>query len=142
MTKKKVLLIGIDPKLIDFSKVTTANITINTAGWDANRVKAAGQDAGKRLTELGYEVQSCLVDLGKTAENVISDILSRERFDCIMIGAGVRMLPQNTILFEKIINIIHQKSSPSSKICFNTNPSDTVEAVVRWVKSEPKKSMR
>ena len=33
MTKKKVLLIGIDPKLIDFSKVTTANITINTAGW-------------------------------------------------------------------------------------------------------------
>jgi|ERR671922_706046 hypothetical protein len=142
MTKKKVLLIGIDPKLIDFSKVTTANITINTAGWDANRVKAAGQDAGKRLTELGYEVQSCLVDLGKTAENVISDILSRERFDCIMIGAGVRMLPQNTILFEKIINTIHQKSSPSSKICFNTNPSDTVEAVVRWVKSEPKKSMR
>ena len=142
MTKKKVLLIGIDPKLIDFSKVTTANITINTAGWDANRVKAAGQDAGKRLTELGYEVQSCLVDLGKTAENVISDILSRERFDCIMIGAGVRVLPQNTILFEKIINTIHQKSSPSSKICFNTNPSDTVEAVVRWVKSEPKKSMR
>jgi hypothetical protein len=48
-------------------------------------VKAAGQDAGKRLTELGYEVQSCLVDLGKTAENVVSDILSRERFDCIMI---------------------------------------------------------
>jgi hypothetical protein len=142
MTKKKVLLIGIDPKLIDFSKVTTANITINTAGWDANRVKAAGQDAGKRLTELGYEVQSCLVDLGKTAENVVSDILSRERFDCIMIGAGVRVLPQNTILFEKIINTIHQKSPPSSKICFNTNPSDTVEAVVRWVKSEPKKSMR
>jgi hypothetical protein len=142
MTKKKVLLIGIDPKLIDFSKVTTANITINTAGWDANRVKAAGQDAGKRLTELGYEVQSCLVDLGKTAENVVSDILSRERFDCIMIGAGVRVLQQNIILFEKIINTIHQKSPPSSKICFNTNPSDTVEAVVRWVKSEPKKSMR
>jgi hypothetical protein len=142
MTKKKVLLIGIDPKLIDFSKVTTAIITINTAGWDANRVKAAGQDAGKRLTELGYEVQSCLVDLGKTAENVVSDILSRERFDCIMIGAGVRVLPQNTILFEKIINTIHHKSPPSSKICFNTNPSDTVEAVVRWVKSEPKKSMR
>jgi hypothetical protein len=40
MTKKKVLLIGIDPKLIDFSKVTTANVTINTAtGWDANRVR-------------------------------------------------------------------------------------------------------
>jgi hypothetical protein len=137
MTKKKVLLIGIDPRLIDFSKITT----VNTAGWDAKWIKAAGQDASKRLMELGYEVQSCLVDLGETAESVVSDILSRERFDCIMIGAGVRILPQHTILFEKIINAIHQKA-PSSKLCFNTNPSDTVEAVVRWVNNDTQKVMR
>jgi hypothetical protein len=127
MTKKKVLLIGIDPNLIDFSKSTTT-----TTGWDAKRVQAAGQDANKRLMELGYEVQSCLVDLGETAESVVSDILSREKFDCIMVGAGIRALPQHTILFEKIINTIHQKA-PSSKICFNTNPSDTVEGVLRWI---------
>jgi hypothetical protein len=126
MTKKKVLLIGIDPNLIDFSKSTT------TTGWNAKRVQAAGQDANKRLMELGYEVQSCLVDLGETAESVVSDILSREKFDCIMVGAGIRALPQHTILFEKIINTIHQKA-PSSKICFNTNPSDTVEGVLRWI---------
>jgi hypothetical protein len=126
MAKKKVLLIGIDPKLIDFSKTTFTE-------WDANRILAAAQDASKRLMDLGYEVQSCLVDLGETAESVVSDILSRERFDCIMIGAGVRALPQHTHLFEKIINTIHQKAPPSSKICFNTNPSDTVEAVLRWM---------
>src|ERR687897_3509776 len=115
INKKKVVLIGIDPKLIDSSMFT------NT-GWDANRVRAAGQDANKRLMELGYEVQSCLVDLGETAESVVSDILSREKFDCIMIGAGIRILPEHTILFEKLINTIHQKASPpsSSKICFNT----------------------
>jgi hypothetical protein len=125
--KKKVLLIGIDPKLIDSSMFT------NT-GWDANRVRAAGQDANKRLMELGYEVQSCLVDLGETAENVVSDILSKEKFDCIMIGFGIRGLPQHTVLFEKIINTIHHNAPPSStKICFNTNPSDTVEAVLRWM---------
>ena len=131
MTKKKVLLIGIDPKLIDFSKNTTA-----TTGWDANRVQTAGQDANKRLMELGYEVQSCLiVDLGETtAESVVSDILSREKFDCIMIGAGIRALPQHALMFEKIINTIHQKAPPTStKICFNTNPNDTVEAVLRWI---------
>jgi hypothetical protein len=128
MTKKKVLMIGIDPKLIDFSKITTAT------GWDAKRIQAAGQDANKRLMELGYEVQSCLVDLGETAESVVSDALSREKFDCIMIGAGIRALPQHTLLFEKIINTIHQKAPPSSsKICFNTNPADTVEAVLRWI---------
>jgi len=125
--KKKVLLIGIDPKLIDFSKIATST------GWDANRVQTAGQDANKRLMELGYEVQSCLIDLGETAESVVSDILSREKFDCIMVGAGIKGLPQHTLLFEKLINTIHKKAPPSSKICFNTNPNDTVEAVLRWI---------
>jgi hypothetical protein len=103
MTKKKVLFTGIDPKLIDSSMVTTA-------GWDASRVQAAAQDANKRLVELGYEVQICLLDLGETAESVLSDTLSREKFDYIMVGAGVRTLPQHTFLFEKIMNTIHQKA--------------------------------
>jgi hypothetical protein len=135
MAMKKILFLGIDPKLIDVNLATTT-------GWDANRVKAVAQEANNNLTELGYEVQNCLVDLGETAESVVSDTLSRENFECIMIGAGIRILPQHTVMFEKIINAVHQKAPPSSKICFNTNPSDTVEAVVRWVKSEPKKSMR
>lgn len=126
MAKKKVLLIGIDPKLID------PNLSTAT-GWDANRVRAAAQDANKRLVELGYELQSCLLDPRGTDESVVSDTLSREKFDCIMVGAGVRVLSQNTILFEKIMNTIHQKAPPSSKICFNTNPADAVEAILRWV---------
>jgi hypothetical protein len=131
MAKKRVLLIGIDPKLIDFNLATTT-------GWDANRVRAVAQEANKRLSELGYEVQNCFTDLGETAERVVSDTLSRENFDCIMIGAGVRLLPQNTFLFEKVINAVHQKAPPSSKICFNTIPSDTAEAVLRWVGNQPK----
>ena len=126
MAKKKVLLIGIDPKFID------PNLSTAT-GWDANRVRAAAQDTNKRLMDLGYEVQGCLVDLGETAESVVSDTLSREKFNCIMVGAGIRTLPQHTLLFEKIINTIHQKAPSSSKICFNTNPGDTVEAVLRWM---------
>jgi hypothetical protein len=93
MTKKKVLLTGIDPKLIDSSLA-------NTTGWDASRVQATAQDAIKRLMDLGYEVQTCLVDYGETAESVVSDTLSREKFDCIMIGAGTRIIPQHTLLFE------------------------------------------
>lgn len=132
MAKKKVLLIGIDPKLID------PNLSTAT-GWDANRVRAAAQDANKRLVELGYELQSCLLDPRGTDESVVSDTLSREKFDCIMVGAGVRVLSQNTILFEKIMNTIHQKAPPSSKICFNTNPADTIEAILRWVNGDSQK---
>jgi hypothetical protein len=127
MTKKKVLLIGIDPKLIDSSLATTT-------GWDTNRIQAAAQELNKKLMELGYKVQSCLIDPGgeTTAESVVSDTLSREKYDCIMVGAGIRVLPQHTLLFEEIMNTIHQKAPPSSKLCFNTNPADTVEAVLRW----------
>lgn len=124
MAKKKVLVIGIDPRLID------SNLATST-GWDANRVKSAAQEANMRLTELGYELQNCLVDLGETAESVVSATLLREKFDCILIGGGVRLVPQNTVMFEKLINAIHQIAPPSSKICFNTNPGDTVEAILR-----------
>lgn len=126
MAKKKILLLGIDPKFIDVNLATST-------GWDANRVKAVAQEENNKLTDLGYEPQICFIDLGETAESVVSDRISRENFDCIMIGAGVRLVPQHTVLFEKIINAVHQKASPSSKICFNTNPGDSAEAVLRWV---------
>jgi hypothetical protein len=125
MAKKKVLLLGIDPKFIDVNLATST-------GWDANRVKAVAQEENNKLTDLGYEPQICFIDLGETAESVVSDRLSRENFDCIMIGAGIRLVPQHTVLFEKIINSVHQKAPPSSKICFNTNPGDSAEAVLRW----------
>jgi hypothetical protein len=126
MAKKKVLLLGIEPKFIDVNLATST-------GWDANRVKAVAQEENNKLTDLGYEPQICFIDLGETAESVVSDRLSRENFDCIMIGAGVRLVPQHTILFEKLMNAVHQKAPPSSKICFNTNPGDSAEAVLRWV---------
>jgi hypothetical protein len=126
MAKKKILLLGIDPKFIDVNLATST-------GWGANRVKAVAQEENNKLTDLGYEPQICFIDLGETAESVVSGRLSRENFDCIMIGAGVRLVPQHTVLFEKIINAVHQKASPSSKICFNTNPGDSAEAVLRWV---------
>jgi hypothetical protein len=125
IAKKKVLLLGIDPKFIDVNLATST-------GWDANRVKTVAQEENNKLTDLGYEPQICFIDLGETAESVVSDRLSRENFDYIMIGAGVRLVPQHTVLFEKIINSVHQKAPPSSKICFNTNPGDSAEAVLRW----------
>ena len=131
MAKTKVLFLGIDPKLIDVNLATTT-------GWDANRVKAVAQEANKRLSELGYEVQNCFTDLGETAERVVSDTLSRENFDCIMIGAGVRLLPQHIFLFEKIINAVHQKAPPSSKISFNTNPGDMLKQSSVGLATSPK----
>ena len=49
-----------------------------------------------------------------------------------MIGAGVRTLEPLFLLFEKLINAAHQKA-PQVKLCFNSAPDDTAEAVQRWL---------
>ena len=47
-----------------------------------------------------------------------------------MIGAGVRLVGRNTVLFEKLVNIVHV-DAPQAKLCFNTKPTDTAAAVER-----------
>ena len=84
------------------------------------------------LNSLGYDAQLCLVDPDETAETVVTQRLIETTFDCVMIGAGVRNIPDKFLLFEKLINIVHQHA-PATRICFNTRPSDTAEAVQRWL---------
>ena len=81
---------------------------------------------------LGYDAQLCLVDLGETAETVVTQKLKETEFDCVMIGTGVRTIPDKFLLFEKLINLVHNHA-PAARICFNTKPSDRAEAVQRWV---------
>lgn len=75
---------------------------------------------------------SVLIDLGETAAAVVVQTLAQRPFDCILIGAGIRGLPQHTRLFEQVINAVHEHA-PAAKLCFNTNPNDIAEAVLRWI---------
>ena len=49
-----------------------------------------------------------------------------------MIGAGVRIVDEYIMLFESLINVVHEQA-PSAKVCFDTGPFDLVDAVQRWV---------
>ncbi len=120
--KKRVLALGLDPAAIDpaaFPQFTAA------------QVRAFIDSQLERVRQLGYEVESCLVDQGQTAENVLGQHLGSKSFDCVMIGAGLRA-PEGLLLFEKLLNLVHVRA-PSARICFNTTPADTAEAVQRWV---------
>jgi len=121
--KKGVLVIGLEPTLVDYSLFPDLN---------AEKVLTALKADQANLNALGYDVQLCLIDLGRTAEAVVLQKLSQNTFDCILIGAGVRTVPAHLLLFEKLINVVHQ-NAPTAKLCFNTKPSDTAEAVQRWV---------
>ena len=124
--RKSVLIVGLDPALIDFSQPGYA------PGMDAAKVLAGLKSSEDELTQLGYDVQTCLTDFGETAESVLQATLQQKRFDCVLIGAGVRANPSNFLLFEKMINVVHTHA-PQSKLCFNTLPSDTAAAVKRWL---------
>ncbi len=126
MYEKSVLVIGLDPTLIDFSQQGYA------PGMNAAKVLAGLKSSEDELTSLGYSVQMCLTDFGETAEAVVQSVLKQKRFDCILIGAGVRANPSNFLLFEKLVNVVHEHA-PQAKLCFNTLPSDTAAAVKRWI---------
>jgi hypothetical protein len=117
-----VLALGLDPKFADLTSMP---------GLTPDLVRAFIDSQLERIRSLGYEVESCLVDLGETAEEVLKDSLSKRAYDCVMIGAGLRA-PEGLLLFEKLLNMVHARA-PRAKICFNTTPADSAEAVQRWV---------
>jgi len=123
---KSVLVVGLDPTLIDFSDPGYP------PGMSAEKVFAGMKSSEEELTGLGYSVGTCLTDFGETAEAVVRNKLAEQPWDCIMIGAGVRANPSNFILFEKLVNVVHEHA-PQAKICFNQMPADIGQAVQRWI---------
>lgn len=126
-TKNSVLVIGLEPTLVDFT-----DPVLRAANLDAAKISAALDADVGRLQELGYDAHLCLTDLGETAEAVVLERLGQKQFDCIVIGAGVRTVPRHFLLFETLINVLHDHA-PHAKLAFNTKPDDTAEAVQRWL---------
>jgi hypothetical protein len=123
MTSKRVLAIGIDPTFADFSTLPGLTPELIRAYIDAQI---------ERLRALGYEAESCLVDLGESAEQTVENALRSRAFHCVVIGAGLREPLERLLLFEKIINLVHMLA-PQSRTAFNTTPVDTAEAAQRWI---------
>jgi hypothetical protein len=103
MTARAVFAIGIGPALLDFSGHPQLTSELVRSYIDAEL---------QRLREQGYDVTSCLIDLGETAEQVAAAALASGNFDCVVIGAGLRVPPERTLLFEG-----SQSGSPARPAC-------------------------
>jgi len=125
-TTLHILLIGIDPLLLDFSLPDFAAMP----GLTADKIEAGTKAALDELNALGYVAEKCWVDLGATASETVISRLKTKVYDVIIIGAGIRVAESNFLLFEKLVNTVHQHA-PQAKICFNTSPKDNVAAVQR-----------
>ena len=65
-TKKRVILIGLKPEVADFS---------NWLGLTTEKLMTELKTDEVAPNSLGYDAQLCLVDLGETAETVVTQKL-------------------------------------------------------------------
>jgi len=105
MTSKKfVLSVGLQPQLIDFADPAYAAYP----GMTAEKVQGGLDKDIAALNAMGYDAKLCPADFGETAEAVIRATLQQKRYDCVVIGAGLRTIDKNFLLFEKVLNVVHE----------------------------------
>jgi len=102
---KHVVLIGLDPATVDFSDPALP------PGMTAEKIHAG--------------VKLALADFAARC-------LAGHVYDCVVIGAGLRLPPSRLVLFEAVVNAIH-RAAPQAAIAFNTRPEDSGAAAARWV---------
>lgn len=117
-----VLLVGWNPDVVDYSK---------WPGLTPEKLRAGLEGDRDKMNALGYNAKLGLIDSADTASKSVIDLLSETTYDCVLIGAGVRTVDEYVLLFEALVNVVHQHA-PKAKICFNTGPFDSVDAVQRW----------
>jgi hypothetical protein len=120
---KKVVLIGWNPEVLD------ANNKPDNAPKDIMGTLKAEQE---KLHNLGYQASLLFINSADTAYNTVKNDLTATNYDCILIGAGVRTIPSSFLVFETLVNAVHE-FAPKAKICFNTSPQDTTTAIQRWI---------
>jgi hypothetical protein len=122
-----VLNVGLDPRVVGDPEAPSEAFPTVTS----EQVRAGLEATAAELASLGLDFETCLLDRGEAPEEVFREVVSRGRYDIIVIGGGVRLEPAMTHLFEKLVNIA-RTHTPESVLCFNTGPDTTVEAVRRW----------
>jgi hypothetical protein len=123
---KRVLLVGLDPATVDFSDPALPQ------DMNADKIHAGVKVALADMAERGWQAEDCFINPDETAVPTVERRLAKSRYDCVVIGAAVRLPPSRLVLFEALVDAIH-RAAPSAAIAFNTRPEDTGAAAARWI---------
>ena len=118
----RVVLVGLDPETDD----------LLPPGMTAEKVHAGIQVALKQFASRGWECDVCFIRPDETAGPAVEKQLAFRSYDCVVIGAGVRLPPLRLGVFEAVINAVH-KTARGTPIAFNTRPDDSADAAARWL---------
>ena len=125
----RVLFVGQRPETVDFTNPAIP------PGMNAEKIHAGIEVALKQMAERGWIADLCLLQPDETAGPDVERALRTHIYDCVVIGAGIRLPPKSLPFFEAIINAVH-KGAPTASIAFNTGPETTAESAARWLKDD------
>jgi hypothetical protein len=120
----RILLVGYDPETVDFSDPALP------PGMTAEKVRAGIAVALKQFAERGWEAGLCFIRPDESAGPTMERQLASRSYDCVVVGAGVRLPPRRLGVFEAVINALH-RAAPGAVIAFNTRPEDSADAAAR-----------
>ena len=123
------LLVGLEPETVDFSDPALP------PGFNAEKIHAGIAVAMRQMTERGWQADLCLIRPDDTAGPTLAKQLADKVYDCVVIGAGVRLPPKNLQLLEVLVNAVVD-AGPGTKIAFNTRPEDFADAAARWLPAD------
>ncbi len=126
---RRVLFIGQQPETVDFSDPALP------PGFDAAKIHAGIAIGMQQMADRGWAADLCLVPPDSSATDLVTQRLAGAIYDCVVIGGGIRIPPKSLLLFERLLNAVHQ-AAPTAAIAFNTTPQDTADAAARWFGSE------
>jgi hypothetical protein len=123
---KRVLAVGLDPATVDFSNPALP------PGMTAEKIHAGVKLALADFAGRGWHADACFIKPDESAVPTVERYLAGGVYDCVVIGAGLRLLPNRLVLFEAVVNAIH-RAAPQAAIAFNTSPENSGAAAARWI---------
>jgi hypothetical protein len=126
---KRILFVGQKPETVDFSDPAIP------PGFNAEKIHAGIAIAMTKVAERGWQADLCMIPPDETAGLLLEKQLATAAYDCVVIGAGIRLPPKSLSLLETVINAVH-RAAPNASIAFNTRPEDTAEAAARWLQAD------
>lgn len=122
MMGKRVLMVGWHPSAVDFSR---------WPGLTAEKLLASLNADKEKIAENGHEVTLAFIHTADSAAGDLQSLLEQGTYDIVMIGAGVRRVDEHFLVFERLVNVVHE-FAPKARIAFNTRPEDSADAIERW----------
>ena len=119
-----VLLIGYAPDAVDFKDPAAP------PGLDEEKVAKGIEEDLRRMHERGWRAEHLPIRFDGAIRKTVIDHLRERRYDCIVIGAGVRMTEHHIPELEQVVSAVRE-GAPTTPIAFNSKPTDSLEAAAR-----------